>query len=452
MSKPRYLTVTALTKYIKKKFEVDPHMKDVLLKGEISNFKQHSRGHMYFTIKDENARIQAVMFSMSNRTIKFKPENGMKVLLRGEISVYEPNGNYQLYVTEMEPDGIGSLFLAYEELKKRLETEGLFLPIHKKPIPKFPKRIGVITSPTGAAVRDVLITIKRRFPIGRVIVIPTLVQGDYAASSIVKSIKKANEIPDLDVLIVGRGGGSIEELWAFNEEEVARAIFLSNVPIISAVGHETDFTIADFVADLRAPTPTAAAELAVPHIDQLVERINQRRTRLIRATKEKLVTEKNKLSHLQRSYAFRYPKQLYQQKEQQLDRVFDRLQREAKRVIEKKHHQLESLNTTLSHFHPASQVQIQTERYMRASKQIQKVMSIIVGKKEQKFSSILSKLEALSPLKIMDRGYSIVYNQEDDTIIKSIDHVKSGEAIKVQLKDGILECNVEGIRRNNESE
>lgn len=447
MTKPRYLTVTALTKYIKKKFEVDPHMQDVLLKGEISNFKQHSRGHMYFTIKDENARIQAVMFQMNNRHIHFQPENGMKVLLRGEISVYEPNGNYQMYVTEMEPDGIGSLFLAYEELKKRLEQEGLFLPKYKKAIPKFPHKIGVITSPTGAAVRDVITTIKRRFPIGQVIVIPTLVQGEYAAPSIVKSIEKANEIGHFDVLIVGRGGGSIEELWAFNEEVVARAIFNSAIPIISAVGHETDFTIADFVADLRAPTPTAAAELAVPHIEELMERVTQRKTRLTRAMKEKVVTERNRLSHLQRSYAFRYPKQLHQQKEQQLDRAFESLQREAKRLLEKKHHHLVTLQTTLNQYHPASQIKVQTDRYERATKQIYKVMKSTIERKESQFSSIISKLEALSPLKIMDRGYSLVYQKEQEALVKSVNHVNMGDAISIQLQDGMIDCHVEGIRR-----
>jgi exodeoxyribonuclease VII large subunit len=452
MPETRYLTVTALTKYIKKKFDVDPHMQQVLLKGEISNFKQHSRGHMYFTIKDENARIQSVMFSTNNRFMKFHPENGMKVLVTGEVSVYEPNGNYQLYVTEMQPDGIGSLFLAYEELKNRLEQEGLFLPAHKKTIPKFPQRIGVITSPTGAAVRDILITIKRRYPIGQVLILPALVQGEHAAPSIVKSIKKANDLGDLDVLIVGRGGGSIEELWAFNEESVARAIFESKIPIISAVGHETDFTIADFVADLRAPTPTGAAELAVPHIEELVERVVQRRARLTRAMKEKVVTERNRLVHLQKSYAFRYPKQLYTQKEQQLDRLLDALQRETKRTIEKKQHHLVKVSTNLGKYHPASQVSFQNERFLRVNREIQKVMTSIIEKKENQFSSMIAKLEALSPLRIMDRGYSIVYSHNEKIIVKSTNQVSSGDTIKVRLKDGVLDCEINGIEGDIQSE
>ncbi|WP_456278337.1 exodeoxyribonuclease VII large subunit [Bacillus sp. AK128] len=444
MSEIRYLTVTALTKYIKKKFDVDPHMQTVLLKGEISNFKQHSRGHMYFTIKDENARIQAVMFSTNNRFIKFKPEDGMKVLIKGEISVYEPNGNYQLYVTEMEPDGIGSLFLAYEELKKRLELEGLFSPAHKKAIPKYPNRIGVITSPTGAAIRDIIITIKRRYPIGEIIILPTLVQGEHAAPSIVKSIQKANKFGDLDVLIVGRGGGSIEELWAFNEESVARAIFESAIPIISAVGHETDFTIADFVADLRAPTPTGAAELAVPHIEELMERINQRRNRLTRAMKEKLVGEQKRLTNIQKSYAFRYPKQLYSQKEQQLDRLIDALQRESIRFIEQRKNQLEKVSAKLVKHHPASQVKLQSERHIRLDKELQKIMSGVLEKKEQQFSFFISKLQALSPLRIMDRGYSIVYSK-DQQIVKTTDQVTKGDQLNVRLKDGTLNVEVKGL-------
>jgi exodeoxyribonuclease VII large subunit len=310
MQEQRYLSVNALTKYIKRKFDADPHLRDVHVRGEISNFKQHSSGHMYFTLKDEKARILAVMFSSQSRTMKFTPENGMKVIVKGEISVYEPSGQYQIYIKEMRPDGIGELFLAYEQLKQRLELEGLFAIETKKAIPLFPRTVGVITSPTGAAIRDVITTIKRRYPIANILVFPALVQGDNAAPSIAKAIAKANSMDEIDVLIVGRGGGSIEELWAFNEELVARAIFSSTIPIISAVGHETDFTIADFVADLRAPTPTAAAELAVPHIEELLDRVLQRQSRLLRTMKGKFLFEKERLNRVQKSDAFRYPHRL----------------------------------------------------------------------------------------------------------------------------------------------
>src|SRR5690625_3380696 len=246
MNKP-YLTVSALTKYIKRKLETDKHLRNIWLKGEISNFKYHNRGHMYLTIKDEQSRIQAVMFASQNRRLTFMPEDGMHVLIRGEISVYEPYGQYQLYIHQMEPDGLGSLYLAFEQLKEKLSKQGYFDERHKRAIPTYPKHIGLVTSPTSAAVRDMITTIKRRFPITRITIIPAIVQGEQGPESIVQGIEKANQLGIFDVLIVGRGGGSIEELWCFNDERVAMAIFHPKIPVISAVGHETDITISDFI-------------------------------------------------------------------------------------------------------------------------------------------------------------------------------------------------------------
>ncbi len=444
MAEVKYVTVTALTKYIKRKFEVDPHLQDLWIKGEISNFTYHSRGHMYFTLKDENARIQAVMFAGYNRYLAFRPENGMNVLVRGEISVYEPSGNYQIYVKEMQPEGIGNLYLAYEQLKKRLEAEGLFSPEHKKPIPLFPRYIGVVTSPTGAAIRDIVTTIRRRYPLATIILFPTLVQGEHAPASIVRSIEKANELGYIDVLIVGRGGGSIEELWAFNEESVARAIFASNIPIISAVGHETDFTIADFVADLRAPTPTGAAELAVPHVTELVERISQRNVRLIRAMKEKMAMESERLARLQKSYAFRYPKKLYEQKEQQLDSLLERLERQTERLIERKRERFEQLQLKLQTHHPAEQLSKMVEKQQMLTKSLEKEMQALLKQKQLQFTALLSQLHVLSPLKIMERGYSLVYNEKEE-LVKSIHQIQPGDAIQVRLQDGRLDCYVWGM-------
>ena len=269
----RYLTVTALTKYIKYKFDHDYNLEEVLLEGEISNFRHNSRGHFYFTLKDENASISVIMFSSFAKTVKFEPKDGMKVFVKGNVSVYEPQGTYRLNVKEMKSDGVGDLYLAFQQLKSQLEKEGLFDPKYKKKLPMFPNTVGVITSPTGAAIRDIINTIGRRYPLTRVVLYPAIVQGDGAKDDIVKQIKLANEQNICDVLIVGRGGGSIEDLWAFNERIVAQAIFDSNIPIISAVGHEIDFTIADFVADMRAATPTAGAEIATPSIDVLKENI-----------------------------------------------------------------------------------------------------------------------------------------------------------------------------------
>ncbi|MDX8359646.1 exodeoxyribonuclease VII large subunit [Cytobacillus sp. IB215316] len=441
MGEKKFVTVTALTKYVKRKFDVDPHLQDIWVKGEISNFTLHSRGHMYFTLKDEGAKIQAVMFAKQNRTLKYKPENGMKVLLRGEISVYQSSGSYQIYVKEMEPDGIGSLYTAFEELKKRLDEEGLFLSKHKKNIPKFPRYIGVITSPTGAAVRDILTTIKRRYPIANVIILPALVQGEYAPQSLVEKIKYANQLAYLDVLILGRGGGSIEELWAFNEESVAREIFASSIPVISAVGHETDFTISDFVADLRAPTPTGAAEMAVPKLSDVAERLSQNKVRLIKLMKQRLVNEADQLNHMKKSYAFRYPQQLYAQKNQELDRMLEQLKRTASRLVSVKQDSAEHLMKRLIQKHPKELIHKALEQHSLTTKALQKEIQNVVKQKQLLFTSNVSKLDALSPLKVMDRGFSLVYDK-NDLIVKSVERVKVNDSLTIQMKDGKVACEV----------
>ncbi|EKN69881.1 exodeoxyribonuclease VII large subunit [Neobacillus bataviensis LMG 21833] len=451
MQEQRYLSVNALTKYIKRKFDADPHLRDIHVRGEISNFKQHSSGHMYFTLKDEKARILAVMFAGQSRFMKFSPENGMKVIVKGDITVYEPSGQYQIYIKEMQPDGIGELFLAYEQLKQRLEAEGLFAHEAKKAIPMYPRTVGVITSPTGAAIRDVIITIKRRYPIANILVFPALVQGDNAAPSIVKAIEKANNMKEIDVLIVGRGGGSIEELWAFNEELTARAIFGSKIPIISAVGHETDFTIADFVADLRAPTPTGAAELAVPHLDELLDRILQRQTRLLRAMNGKFQFEKERLYRVQKSYAFRYPHRLYEQKLEQLDKLTELLVRGTSRLSIIKKGQHEVLHKRLQRNHPNEALSKAKINFDRTQKDMKRSMLQILSKKQTDFERILSTLQALSPLKIMERGYSLAYS-EDNRLLKSVKQVKENEQVQIQLTDGSLFCKVENIKEREKSD
>jgi exodeoxyribonuclease VII large subunit len=441
MSEQRYLTVNALTKYIKRKFDADPHLQDVLVRGEISNYKQHSSGHMYFTLKDDKARILAVMFSSYNKFMKFSPENGMKILVKGEISLYEPSGQYQIYIKEMQPDGVGDLFLAYEQLKKKLEGEGLFLQERKKGLPIYPKKIGIITSPTGAAIRDILTTLKRRYPIAKVLIIPALVQGSQAAPSIVKAIEKANEITDIDVLIVGRGGGSIEELWAFNEEIVARAIDQSTIPVITAVGHETDYTIADFVADLRAPTPTGAAELAVPHIDELHERILQRQSRLIRSIREKLSFQQARIERIGKSYAFRYPRRLYEQKLEHVDRLTDQLKKGVFVSNSNKKEAISFLEKRLNRHHPKQLLLREQEGYVKARKRLVRATLKIYEQKHREFRNVITTLDALSPLKIMDRGYSLVYNTEQE-LIKKVEQVEINDLIQVQLNNGKIDCQV----------
>ncbi|WP_147533904.1 exodeoxyribonuclease VII large subunit [Bacillus marasmi] len=443
----RYLTVIALTRYIKRKFDADPHLQDCYVKGEISNFKQHSSGHMYLTLKDEKARILAVMFARENRHIKFQPENGMQVLIRGDLSVYEQSGQYQIYIKEMKPDGIGELYLAYEQLKEKLTKEGLFSQSNKKTLPKFPNTVGVITSPTGAAIRDIVSTIKRRYPIANIMLLPALVQGEQAAPSVAKAIEKANTIGAIDVLIVGRGGGSIEELWAFNEEVVARAIFTSNIPIISAVGHETDFTIADFVADLRAPTPTAAAELAVPHIDDLLERILNRKARMLRAMKEKMNAQRLRLTRINRSYAFRYPHKLYEQKLEQLDRRTEQLVRSTNKMVELKRLEHQHLHNRLIRNAPEKKIQEAITMQVRLKKSLTRAMQVILSKKKAEYHQQLSKLDALSPLKIMERGYSLVFSEEQNLISKT-SQVHPEQEISVRLSDGNLQCKVVDIKES----
>lgn len=440
MDEVAFVTVTALTKYIKRKFDVDPHLDDLWIKGELSNVKIHSRGHIYFTLKDDNARIQAVMFARQNKSLGFTPENGMKVLVRGGITVYEPSGNYQLYAKEMQPDGIGALHLAYEELKKKLSQEGLFDEAHKKPIPAFPSVIGVVTSPTGAAVRDVITTIKRRYPLVKVIVLPTLVQGTNASESIVRSIEEANRRQLCDVLIVGRGGGSIEELWAFNEEIVARAIFASDIPIISAVGHETDFTISDFTADLRAATPTGAAELAVPNMLDLMERLKTLDVRMTKAMQQGLRKRQELLNYLQSSYAFRYPKRLYAQKEQEFDLIFDRFQKQIVLTLDRKKQKLSEQSYKLQMRHPEEQLRQARRRHGEQTERLKRNMSVQLKQIHSQFQTVLGKLNALSPLQVMERGYSLTY--KEDELIKSIEQVQENDEIQVKLKDGTLACEV----------
>ncbi|MGN9864781.1 exodeoxyribonuclease VII large subunit [Bacillus swezeyi] len=444
MSEVSFVTVTALTKYIKRKFDVDPHLDDLWIKGELSNVKIHSRGHIYFTLKDDNARIQAVMFARQNKSLSFTPESGMKVLVRGGISVYEPSGSYQLYAKEIQPDGIGALHLAYEELKKKLSQEGLFDQKHKKTIPAFPSVIGVVTSPTGAAVRDVITTIKRRYPLVKVIVLPTLVQGINASQSIVNSIEEANRRQLCDVLIVGRGGGSIEELWAFNEEAVARAIFSSGIPIISAVGHETDFTISDFTADLRAATPTGAAELAVPNVLDLLERLKTLEARMTKTMQQDLRKRQERVKNLQSSYAFRYPKRLYAQKEQEFDLVFDRFQKQLALTLDRKKQKLNEQTYKLEMLHPAEQLKQAKMRHGEQTNRLKRNMNVQLKQIHSQFQTVLGKLNALSPLEVMERGYSLTYKENE--LIKSIEQVQEKDELLIKLNDGTLTCEVQQKR------
>ncbi|UOQ85969.1 exodeoxyribonuclease VII large subunit [Gracilibacillus salinarum] len=443
----KYLSVTALTKYIKKKFDVDQHLNHILLRGEISNYKHHSRGHMYLTIKDEQTSIRAVMFQRQNQSLKFRPEDGMKVLITGHVSVFESQGQYQLYIQEMEPDGIGALYLAFEQLKEKLTKEGLFDPAYKKVLPTYPTKIAVLTSPTGAAIRDILTTLERRYPIASVLIIPVLVQGKQAAASIVSAIEQANELADIDVIIMGRGGGSLEELWSFNEEEVARAIFHSTVPIISAVGHETDITISDMVADLRAATPTAAAELAVPSQNELLERI-QKMNQAMQTTIHHQIRHLNeKLQRLQGSYVFKYPERLVEEKEQRLDRAVDRISKQLTTINQSKKDQYTYVKQRFTRLPLQRNMDQRHQSILEIKKRMDRAIIQQIDQKKNLFSKHLTQLDLLNPTRIMSRGYSITYNENHD-IIRSVQQMKKEDELLIQLADGVVQSKVLQIRKD----
>lgn len=416
----KYITVTQLTRYIKYKIDNDVNLNEVFLKGEISNFKAHSRGHFYFTLKDETSRINAIMFASNTKKIKFMPEDGMKVLVTGKISVFEANGGYQIYVNDMLEDGVGNLYIAFEQLKKKLEQEGLFRKEYKKQIPKIPTRVGVVTAPTGAAIKDIISTIKRRWPLAEIILFPSLVQGENAKEDIVRQIEKAKDY-NLDTLIVGRGGGSIEDLWPFNEEIVARSIFECNIPIISAVGHEIDFTIADFVADLRAPTPTGAAELAVPQKQDVENYLMQLKIRLNKQIQHKININKQKLEEVKSRYIFQNPIAIYQAKELQFDSIIERLKTSSKLLITNKEKKFLTVMKSYIIENPLK----------------------ITEPKKNKYLQIISKLETLSPLLTIKRGYSMT--KKEGKVITSTKELKIKDKLEITLTDGTINAEVTKI-------
>lgn len=395
---PTVYSVSQLNNYVKGVLDKDENLAHIFVSGEISNFKAHYSGHYYLTVKDEAAAIKAVMFAGNASRLRFMPENGMKVIIFGTVSLFPRDGSYQLYINDMQPDGAGALNVAFEQLKKKLSAEGLFSQEHKKPIPKFPKRVGVVTSFTGAAVRDIFNVLGRRFPAAEVVIRPCKVQGDGAAEDIAKAIKEFNEYGCADVLIVGRGGGSIEDLWAFNEEVVARAVYASSIPIISAVGHETDYTICDFVADLRAPTPSAAAECAVPDAMELKSRLLSYKQHLFTLAKNAVKAERTKLELIEKSGALK---------------------------------------------DPTLKIKDNKSELIYLSENLSMLADSYINSNKNKLSAIAGKLDALSPLGVIARGYSLT--QSGDKVVTSVKNVKIGDEISVNLSDGTFTANVTNI-------
>ncbi|MBQ4617002.1 MAG: exodeoxyribonuclease VII large subunit [Clostridia bacterium] len=394
----KVITVSQLNRYIKTLLEGDRNVAAVHIGGEISNFTNHYKsGHLYMSLKDENALVRAVMFRGAASKLTFTPENGMKVIVKARVSLYEKDGSYQLYIDSMQPDGVGALQVAFEQLKTKLAAEGLFDESHKRPLPRCPRTVGVITSPTGAAVRDILNVLGRRFPMAKVLFAPVLVQGDGAPPQIVDAIRRMGSIEEVDVLIVGRGGGSLEELWAFNDERVARAVYASTVPVISAVGHETDFTICDFAADLRAPTPSAAAELAVPDAAALWRTLESLSERAEQSVLRRLDREQHRLKYLQDKRCLRSPLFYVEERQMRLDLLTQSL-----------------LKAAGTHIQRAS----------------------------VRLASDAAKLDALSPLKVLGRGYAIPY-KTDKTVLTSVHDVTPGDHLEIQLRDGAFTCTVD---------
>lgn len=398
------LSVTELNRYVKELLEGDSMLSGVYCKGEISNFKNHSSGHFYFTLKDEGGAVKSVMFRSSAARLKFMPENGMRVIVHGKASLYSQSGDYQLYADHMEPDGVGALYVAYEQLRRRLEAEGLFREERKRPLPKIPSCVGVITSPTGAAVQDILNILGRRFPFAKVLVYPALVQGEGAVPSLLKGLAYFSATGRADVVIIGRGGGSIEDLWAFNDESLARAVCACPVPVISAVGHETDFTICDFAADKRAPTPSAAAELAVPTTEELQQKFRNVTEKMKTLLSRETAMKRQLLTRYAESRVLRDPQSYLCDKRIALDTVTDRLEMDTKNLIAAK----------------------------RAS-----------------FQTVVGKLEALNPMSVLSRGYGAVYG-EDGRVIKSARTLRAGDRFTLRMKDGMVEGQTVRSYENNE--
>lgn len=440
-----YVTVSALTKYIKYKFDKDPHLGRVYLTGEISNFRLRPT-HQYFSLKDENAIISATMFQSAFKKIQFRPEEGMKVLVIGKVSVFEKSGQYQINIEHMEPDGVGALYLAYEQLKKKLEAEGLF-SLPKKPIPQFPKKIAILTSESGAVIQDIQTTVARRFPIVQLVLYPTVVQGVHAVNSILKNLDLV-EKEDYDVVIIGRGGGSIEDLWAFNEEPVVRRVAELSIPIISSVGHETDTTLIDFVSDMRAATPTAAAEIATPVLMEIHQQLRNLQTRLEQALSRQLQIKRERMQALANASIFQNPERIYQVYQQRVDQLEMRLQQMMQQSVQHKRQQLLKNQHRLELGSPSRRVQTEKQALQYLAKRLEQAQGQLMKDKKQQFQRAIQQLDLLSPLKIMNRGYGIL--QQEETIIKSVEQLEVNQELTIQLVDGTVRSKVTSVEKGNQ--
>lgn len=443
----QYLSVQALTSYLKRKFDVDPYLQRVWVIGEISNFRFRPNGHQYFNLKDNKARISAVMYKGAFNKIPLKMEEGMKVLAVGRVTLYEPSGQYQITIESMEPDGVGALYQALEQLKRNFKDAGLF-DLPKKTLPIFPKKIAVITSPTGSVIRDILTTIQRRFPIVEVTVFPTRVQGKEATGEIVAAFNEVNKHAEaFDTVILARGGGSIEDLWCFNEEAVANAIIACRLPVISSIGHETDTTLADLVADMRAATPTAAAELAVPVLTELLDRILNSQQRLILSISQKMTLLRKQLERSSESYVLKQPDRLYQAYIQQLDMGMQRLDTYQKRYFEQLNYQLNYLLQSLNSHHPNQRLNQLQQVTDTLTMQLKHQVKLLLQQKNQHLNHQVHLLDAYSPLKSMSRGYALVEHKGE--LIRSVKQLEVGTDLSIQFRDGLVAAEIKQINEED---
>ena len=442
-----YLSVSSLTKYLKLKFDRDPYLERVYLTGQVSNFRRRPN-HQYFSLQDEQAVIQATMWAGTFKKLDFELEEGMKINVVGRVQIYEPSGSYSIIIEKAEPDGIGALAIQFEQLKKKLTEAGYFDERHKQPLPQFVKKIGVVTSPSGAVIRDIITTVSRRFPGVEILLFPTKVQGEGASQEVAANIALANEREDLDLLIVGRGGGSIEDLWAFNEEVVVQAIFESRLPVISSVGHETDTTLADFVADRRAATPTAAAELATPVTKaDIISWISERQNRAYQAGLRVIKRDQERLGKLAKSVIFRQPERLYDGYAQKCDHLTSRLKSTVEQQVQQASQAQQLLNQRL--------LAVDLERNIRRYKErIEALKRLLTSQVTSQYESQLARFEkaqdallSLDTSRIIARGYAMV--QKGDKVISSVTEVAKGEQLSVQLKDGQLEVEVKNAKKEN---
>lgn len=444
MEKQQYLSISALTNYLKRKFDADPYLEKVFLTGEISNWRLRPT-HQYFSLKDDNAKINATMFQGNFKKIKFQPEEGMKVLVTGRISLYGPSGSYQIIVDSMQPDGVGALYQAYEQLKKKLQSEGLF-DRPKRSLRRFPKRIAVITSPSGAVIRDIITTTQRRYPIAQLVLYPAVVQGDNAVTSLVTCLQQVAQ-GDYDAVIIGRGGGSIEDLWPFNEEAVARAIVAMPMPVVSSVGHETDTTIADLVADVRAATPTAAAELVTPRLDEELINLQQLENRLQTAMLNRVKFAKQQVARQMQSVVFSNPQRLYDGYMQRADLAAERLTNAMQQRVTSANNRYQLATRGLPLLQYRQQV-LQLEKHINVTqRQLMQATSQIVKDKQQQVAKQMQALDLVSPLNILSRGYALA--TKDNQVIKSISNINMDDEITLRINDGILSAKVTDIRKES---